>query len=240
MSLRRSGMDQCEDIGNLSNMVEGVELNNDPDDSSKKPPVAIDMLRIKQQMSNQCFEMNVHLNTGKSQRSCSSPEPDRELPEYMTELERIKTTYFNSTLTLHRLQMAHAIEESLKDNDAETNELKERCMDLCSRIKQLQLESRALQDEIIDIQKQRHELKRLTNEKMKEIRKVMSNIQNPEVEKYKAPLEKAQSNLEKFKKMAVMIQNIFRGILLAFKVNWMDDPALRDVVMTLEELPISD
>ncbi|KAM9810639.1 centromere protein H [Neosynchiropus ocellatus] len=233
-------MDQCEDVGNLSHMVEGVELNNDPDDSSKKPTMANDMLRIKQQMSNQCFEMNVHLNTEKSQRSCSSPEPDRELPEYMTELERIKTTYFNSTLTLHRMQMWHAIEESLKDGETETNELKERCMALCSHIKQLQLESRTLQDEIIDIQKQRHELKRHTNEKMKEIRKVMSNFENPELDKYKGPLEKAHSNLEKFKKMAVMTQNILRGILLAFKVNWMDDPSLRDIAMTLEELPISD
>lgn len=31
-----------------------------------------------------------------------------------------------------------------------------------------------------------------------------------------------------------------QGIILACKVNWLDDPKLRDIVMTLEELPISD
>jgi len=31
-----------------------------------------------------------------------------------------------------------------------------------------------------------------------------------------------------------------QGILLACKVNWMDDPKLRDIAMTLEEFSISD
>lgn len=29
-------------------------------------------------------------------------------------------------------------------------------------------------------------------------------------------------------------------MILACKINWMDDPKLRDIAMTLEELPISD
>lgn len=31
-----------------------------------------------------------------------------------------------------------------------------------------------------------------------------------------------------------------QGILLACKINWLDDPELRDIAMTLEDLPISD
>ncbi len=31
-----------------------------------------------------------------------------------------------------------------------------------------------------------------------------------------------------------------QGILLACKVNWLDDPKLRDIAMTLEEFPIND
>lgn len=31
-----------------------------------------------------------------------------------------------------------------------------------------------------------------------------------------------------------------QGILLACKVNWLDDPKLRDIAMTLEEFPISE
>lgn len=62
------------------------------------------------------------------------------------------------------------------------------------------------------------EMKRLTHEKMKEIEELMSKKEHPDTEKYKAALEKGQANLEKYKKMAVMTQNVLRvnyvGILL--------------------------
>ncbi|KAG7243982.1 hypothetical protein INR49_006140 [Caranx melampygus] len=76
------------------------------------------------------------------------------------------------------------------------------------------------------------ELKRLTQEKMKEMEELMSKKEqpdDPDAEKYRAALEKGQANLEKYKKMVIMTQNVLRGILLAFKVNWLDDPRLRDI-----------
>lgn len=54
------------------------------------------------------------------------------------------------------------------------------------------------------------EMKRLTHEKMKEIEELMSKKEHPDTEKYKAALEKGQANLEKYKKMAIMTQNVLR------------------------------
>ncbi|XP_035514708.1 centromere protein H [Morone saxatilis] len=239
-------MDSSDNVGNLNHMVEAVVLNDGPapdGSTGQKDTSPTDMLRIKQQMSNQCFEMAVQLHAGKSKRSCSTSEAERDLPDYVDELERVKTIHFNSTFTLHRMQMWHAIREKLKQNDSEADALKavsDRCMALCSHIKQLQQESRDLQDEITEIQKKRLEMKRLTHEKMKEMEEMMSRKEHPDTEKYKAALEKGQANLEKYKKMAIMTQNVLRGILLACKVNWLDDPKLRDIAMTLEEFPISD
>lgn len=99
-------------------------------------------------------------------------------------------------------------------------------------------ESRDLQEEIIEIQKKRlgkffsfmvffifcslllclynswYDLcagtKRLTQEKMKEIEELMAKKEHPDTQKYKAALERGQSNLEKYKKMAVMTQNVLR------------------------------
>lgn len=53
-------------------------------------------------------------------------------------------------------------------------------------------------------------MKRLTHEKMKEMEELMAKKEHPDREKYKAALEKGQSNLEKYKKMAVMTQNVLR------------------------------
>ncbi|XP_040899127.1 centromere protein H [Toxotes jaculatrix] len=239
-------MDPTDSVGNLNHTMEAVALNDGaaPDCSTgQKDTSPTDMLRIKQQMSNQCFEMAVQLNAGKSKRSCSTSEAERDLPDYVSELEKIKMNHFNSTMTLHRMQMWHAVGEKLKQNDLEADELKavsHRGMGLCSQIIQLQKESRNLQDEITEIQKKRLEMKRLTHEKMKEIEELMSKKEHPDTEKYKAALEKGRVNLEKYKKMAIMTQNVLRGILLACKVNWLDDPKLRDITMTLEEFPTSD
>lgn len=236
-------MDQPKDIGRLSHTMEAVALNEEPvPDNTPGQKDTLLVLRLKQQMSNQCFEMAAHLQTGKCKRSCSSSEAERDLLDYVSEIEKVKTNYFNSTLILHRMQMWHAIAEKLKQSDLEANELKEvsdRCMSLCSHIKQLQQESRELQEEISDIQTKRLEMKRLTHERMKEMEE-LSKIEHPDSEKYKATLEKGQSNLEKHKKMVTMTQNILRGMLFALKVNWIDDPKLRDIAMTLEEFPIAD
>ena len=53
-------------------------------------------------------------------------------------------------------------------------------------------------------------MKRLTHEKMKEMEDLTSKQEHPDTEKYKAALEKGQANLEKYKKMAVMTQNVLR------------------------------
>ncbi|XP_026200122.1 centromere protein H [Anabas testudineus] len=239
-------MDPSDHMGDLNHNMQAVVLNDGsaPEGSTRQRNTSpVDMLRIKQQMSNQCFEMAVQLNAGKSKRSCSTSDAERDLPDYVDELERVKTAYFNSTLALHRMQMWHAIAERLKQNDSESNTLKvvsDRCMALCSHIKQLQKESRDLQHEITELQKKRLEMKRLTREKMKEMEELKSKKQHPDTEKYKAALEKGQTNLEKYKKMTIMTQNVLRGILLACKINWLDDPDLRDIAMSLEELPISD
>lgn len=52
-------------------------------------------------------------------------------------------------------------------------------------------------------------MKRLMHEKMKEIDDLMKK-EHPDTEKYKAVLEKGLSNLEKRKKIAVMMQNVLR------------------------------
>lgn len=54
------------------------------------------------------------------------------------------------------------------------------------------------------------EIKRLTHEKMKETQEFLSNKEQPDSEKYKALLEKGQVNVETYKKMIIMAQNVLR------------------------------
>ncbi|CAB1319910.1 unnamed protein product [Coregonus sp. 'balchen'] len=232
---------------NLASSLETVALNGfqapTVDDNGQKDSSPAEILRIKEQMSNQCFEMTVKLQAGKSKRSCSAPDADKDLPDYASTLEEAKITHFNKTLALHRMQVWHAISEKLKSSDPEAEAMRgltNRSLDLCSKIKTLQQESCALQDQITDLQKQRLDLKRLTHEKMKEMDELKRKREPPEAEKYRNILQKGQSHLEKYQKMATVTQNVLRGIIIASKVNWRDDPKLRDIAMTLEDIPISE
>ncbi|XP_028314374.1 centromere protein H-like [Gouania willdenowi] len=213
-------------------------LNNaaSSDCTNRQDTSTADMLRMQQQMSNQCFEMSVQLNAGKSKRCCSTSEAERDLPDYMNEVEKVKTAHFTGTLALHRIQMWNAIGEKLREGDSVSLRVMiDRYKALCSHIKQLQQESKTLQDEIIKLQKHRLELKRLTHERMKQTEELASKMEHPDTHKYKAAVEKGQANLEKYRRMTVMTQNVLRGILLACKVNWMDDPEVQAIAMTLED-----
>lgn len=53
-------------------------------------------------------------------------------------------------------------------------------------------------------------MKRVTHEKMKEMEEVMSRKDAPDTQTYKAALEKGQANVEKYKKLATMTQNVLR------------------------------
>ncbi|KAG7278301.1 hypothetical protein CRUP_029906 [Coryphaenoides rupestris] len=236
-------MEQPDHVDNLEAIppASDVQVPQAPP-SGHQDMSPIDILRIKEQMYNQCLEMSAQLNAAKGTRSCSPSEAEANLAVYVSELEEAKTTTFNKTLPLQRMQMWHAIAEKLKQNDPESDAVKalsDRCMALCSQIKQIQQESREIEDQVTDTQKQCLELKRLTHEKMKAIDKLMYQ-EHPDLDKYKAALQKGQSNLEKYKAMIVMTQNVLRGILLASKVNWLNDPKIKDIAMTLEDLPISD
>ncbi|CAL8346565.1 unnamed protein product [Lota lota] len=203
----------------------------------------IDILRIKEQMFNHCVEMSAQINAVERKRSCSTSEAERNLAENVSELEEAKTDQFIKTLPLHRMQMWHAMAEKLKQNNPESDSIKaasDRCMALCSQIKQLQQESRDMEDQVTDTRKKRLELKRLTREKMKAMDQLMCKWDPPELEKYKAAQQKGQLNMEKYKTMIVLTQNVLRGILLACKINWLDDPKIKAIAMTLEDLPITD
>ncbi|XP_061671987.1 centromere protein H [Syngnathoides biaculeatus] len=232
-------MEPRDDTGDL-NQEDEVLLSNRSDGQSD---TAADMQKIREQLFNQCFEMEVKLNRGTNQRPCSLAEADQGLADSVGELERIKSFHFNRTLALHRMQMWHAIGDKLKQNDSEAAELKaisDRCMLLSSHIKKLQREIRTLQDDITMLQKKRLEMKQCVHQKMKEIESLKVQKAHPDSEKFKAMLEKGRKNLEDYKKMVVIAQNVFRGILLAYKVNWIADPKLREIALSLEESPIPD
>uniref|UniRef100_A0A8C8J4Y6 Centromere protein H C-terminal domain-containing protein n=1 Tax=Oncorhynchus tshawytscha TaxID=74940 RepID=A0A8C8J4Y6_ONCTS len=237
-------MESLDILENLASNLETMALNGfqaTTVDNGQKDSSPAEMLRMKEQMSNQCFEMAVKLQAGKSKRSsCSASDAEKDLLDYANTLEEAKIIHFNKTLALHRMQVWHAISEKLKRSDPEAvamRGLTSCSLDLCSKIKTLQQVGHILFFDICFIYFSA-DLKRLTHEKMKEMDELKRKREHPEAEKYRNVLQKGQSHLEKYQKMATITQNVLRGIIIASQVNWRDDPKLRDISMTLEDIPI--
>ncbi|NP_001290588.1 centromere protein H [Esox lucius] len=236
-------MDRLEDLASSLETLAFHGFQTPTVGNGEKESPAIEILRIKEQMSNQCFEMIVKLQSGESKRSCSASDAEKDLPDYVNTLEEAEITHFNKTLALHRMQVWHVISEKLKQRDPEAEAMRKltnHSLDLCLKIKTLQQESFELQDQITALQKQRLDLKRLTHEKMKEMEELKTKGEHPVAEEYRNVLQKAQSYLEKYQKMVAIEQNVLRGIIIASKVNWREDPKLREIAMTLEDITIPD
>lgn len=220
-----------------SSDTDPAEMNSLPDPSSASDGVTpTHLLKMKEIMENQCFEMNVKVNMGKHKETC---EADADLSKYESAIEQARVSYFNKTLVLNRMQIWNAIIEKMIQNDADAEALKEltnQNTELCEKTMKILKETRELQDQITDVQKERLDLKGRIKKKMLEINELKQVKENQGEVQQKAK-ERAEAVLQKYQKVTTILQNVLRGIILASKVNWRDDPKLRDIAMGLENIP---
>ncbi|XP_060788299.1 centromere protein H [Neoarius graeffei] len=198
----------------------------------------IHLLRMKDIMANQCFDMNIKVNMGKV-KSSETLNAEADLSRYEKEIEQARTSYFNKTLALNRMQIWNVIIEKLIHDNAGAAPLKavvDENADLCEKAMKIIKETRQLQDRITDIQKERLELKGVIKNKMQDINELKQMGEN-QGEAQKQAVERAEEILQKYKKIATISQNVLRGIILASRVNWIDDPKLKDIAMGLESIP---
>ncbi|XP_053481518.1 centromere protein H isoform X1 [Ictalurus furcatus] len=197
------------------------------------------LLRMKDIMANQCFDMNIKVNMADKFQSSETLDAEAVLSKYEKEIAQARTSHFNKTLALHRMQVWNVIIEKLIQDGAGAASLKavvDENADLCEKAMKVIKETRELQDQITDIQKERLEMKGLIKNKMKEINELKQMGEN-QGETQKRALKRAEEILQKYKKIATISQNVLRGIILASRVNWIDDPKLRDIAMGLESIP---
>ncbi|XP_067270183.1 centromere protein H [Pseudorasbora parva] len=213
-----------------------AEINSLPDPSASDGVTPTHLLKMKEIMENQCFEMNVKVNMGKHKETC---EAEADQSKYESAIEQARFSYFNKTLVLNRMQIWNAIIDKMIQNDADAEPLKEltkQNTELCEKTMKILKETRELQDQITDVQKERLDLKGRIKKKMLEIND-LKRVKENQGEVQQRTKERAEAVLQKYQKVTTILQNVLRGIILASKVNWRDDPKLRDIAMGLENIP---
>ncbi|KAF5905528.1 centromere protein H-like, partial [Clarias magur] len=170
------------------------------------------LLRMKDIMINQCFDMNIKVNMTDKLKSSETLDAEADLSKYEKEIEQARTSYFNKTLALNRMQIWNVIIEKLIQDDAEAVSLKalvDENADLSEKSMKIIKETRELQDQITEVQKERLELKDLIKTKMQEINELKQMKEN-QGEAQKRAVERAEEILQKYKKIATISQNVLR------------------------------
>ncbi|XP_055023187.1 centromere protein H [Misgurnus anguillicaudatus] len=224
------------DNDGLSSDVDPVATtSNQPEPSAIEGVTPTRLLKMKEIMENQCFEMNVKVSMGKHKGSCE----DADLSKYESEIEQARLSHFNKTLVLNRMQIWNTVIDKIIQNDEDAQPLKaltDENTELCEQTLKILKETRELQDQIIDLQKERLELKGQIKKKMQEINE-WKQVKENQGEVQQRAKERAEAVLDKYQKVTTILQNVLRGIILASKVNWRDDPKLKDIAMGLENIP---
>uniref|UniRef100_A0A8C2FRN3 Centromere protein H n=1 Tax=Cyprinus carpio TaxID=7962 RepID=A0A8C2FRN3_CYPCA len=214
-----------------SSDVDPAEINNSVRDttSASEGVTPTRLLKMKEIMENQCFEMNVKVSMGKHKESCEA-----DMLWYHIILKFFYSYLFCNPI----MQIWNVITGKMIQNDADAEVLKDlthQNTKLCEKTMKILKETRELQDQITDIQKERLDLKGQIKKKMQEINE-LKRVKENQGEVQQRAKERAEAVLQKYQKVTTILQNVLRGIVLASKVNWRDDPKLRDIAMGLENI----
>ncbi|KFV02086.1 Centromere protein H, partial [Tauraco erythrolophus] len=140
---------------------------------------------------------------------------------------------------LCRIQLTVALRNKIKENDKDSRLIMEtvkRIVMLSNEVLEHQQRVREKEHKLIDIKMKRLSLKKATGQKLLQIRTMLKEQKekqkNTRVSKM---LEKMRNNLRKEKDITTVIQNVFQNVIIGSRVNWAEDPSLKEIVLRLEK-----
>nr|XP_033785719.1 centromere protein H isoform X3 [Geotrypetes seraphini] len=118
------------------------------------------LIRLGEQVSQQHMEYHTAVEAGEENTLDIIPEEKLiETTKHLEgEIEKARTSCYNKTLVLQRIQMSNAVLNRLKENDSESKEIQEvikHVVMLCSSIMKSQQEAPSLEEQLYEVRKKR-------------------------------------------------------------------------------------
>ncbi|KAM8960849.1 centromere protein H [Pelodytes ibericus] len=209
-------------------------------DGSEEPKLdLIKLLRLREQVKHQNFELQ-NMVQASDVPSDLYPEEglDKIAKELQKEIENVKVSYRNKTMVLQRMQQVQALLIKLQEQTHESrliNDTIKHAVELSSLTLKAQAETRDLEEKIYEVKKKRLSLKEKGSSIMLEIQTFkkkqkcdLEEIENTNVKKICKVLEQEMN-------ITTVTQNVYQHLILGSRVNWAEDPKLKDMVLNLEK-----
>lgn len=209
----------------------------------KPQPTVCPRLLLKQweQLKQQKFVLENRIRAGEI--SADDFPAETLTKEYMTEaiaslkkeIEKLKVAHHNNSMLLRRMQLYDAIHRKLLERNTESKllyETMEHSTGLCKRIIGSQKETIALEEKLIEVRKKRMELKETCTAVMTELKALKENG-NSFAQTDKDNFRKINKFIVKEIDIVTVTQNVFQRLVLGSRINWAEEPKLKEIVLKL-------
>lgn len=200
------------------------------------------LLRLRAQTKQQLLEYKsmVDANEEKTpEQIMQEKQIEAKIEELENEVEEAKTAFEMKKLALDRMQLSTALKKHLEKVDIKTSVLMDnmkQILNLNKLIMKSQQETWDLEEKLLDVRKKRLQLKQASERKLLEIQ-TEKNKQKDDLDSMENSdkIKAIQQNLETEIQITTVIQHVFQNLILGSKVNWAEDPALKETVLQLEK-----
>ncbi|KAK1171955.1 hypothetical protein AOXY_G6907 [Acipenser oxyrinchus oxyrinchus] len=197
---------------------------------AKKPEQPLtELVCVREQMKQHFLEMKTSITLRDPTFACemSDRSLNVSLETFETPYEEVLYTIRNKDLAIHRMQCARAVSRQMQINADDRRQLMNSTIDLCKTIESIQNVSSCVCLFVL-------ELKVELRARMKEVQ-TQAQL-NEQVQQFSAGTEDAgRAHLEQHSNVLVLIQEVFRRVILGAGVHWAEDPKLLHVVLCMKD-----
>ncbi|XP_021064340.1 centromere protein H [Mus pahari] len=200
------------------------------------------LLRLRAQTKQQLLEYKSMIDAHEEktpEQIMQEKQIEVKIEDLENEIEDVKCNIEVQNLALSRMKLSVALQENMENMGPEscvlTDDMKH-ILKLQKLILKSQEESSELERKLLDVRKKRLQLKQASRSKLLEIQTEKSK-QKEDFDKMENSemIKTMKKNLQMEIKLTTVIQHTFQGLILASKINWAEDPALRETVLQLEK-----
>ncbi|XP_055457903.1 centromere protein H [Psammomys obesus] len=200
------------------------------------------LLRLKAQTHQQLLEYKSMIDANEEKTPdeiMQEKQIEVKIESLENEIEDVKSKFEMKSLALNRMKLSVALKNSMENMDTGSSVLTDdmkHILKLHKIIMKSQEESSELEKKLLEVRKKRLQLKQASRSKLLEIqteknkqKEDLDNMENSET------IKTMKENLQREIKITTVIQHTFQGLIIGSKVNWAEDPALKEIVLQLEK-----
>ncbi|XP_069811281.1 centromere protein H-like isoform X2 [Dendropsophus ebraccatus] len=199
------------------------------------------LIRLERQVKQQLLDMKTEFHARKESVENVDASLNVSLSNVRIPLENQICSVKNKELALMRMQTYNALLNVLEKDATQRRPIMavmNHSMDICKQILVIQQSNRHLEEQLVNIRKTRIEIRMKQQELFQKLK--YSETTNRKIRDLEAKTEdKGRETMQSVTHKIIIIQEVFQRLILSSRINWAEDPYLRNLILRMKDPPLS-